>query len=174
MTILPDDLTRTHEDGGTSSEGHFVEVPGSKPKQDNSLQYWEQNHRIPSRSSHRRRPSAWAPVVLYVRRYVLRLIGAFGTFHAAARLAFHHSHMVGSSAIGGVQRQAKQKLVPQGQTRREVRRKSSRRTALPLSSWSRISQSSPWLRFALPRLELAHRGQSSTCITMRATKRLRQ
>src|SRR5712671_6011271 len=40
------------------------------------------------------------------------------------RAWFHHSHMVGSSAIRHVQRQAKQKLVPQGETRHEVSKRS--------------------------------------------------
>jgi hypothetical protein len=109
---------------GTLSKGRFCRGTGIEAEPDPSLQYWEQNRRVPLalRLVGEDHPLG-LPVGSYVTQYVLAS-SVRRHIPRRGKAWFHHSHMVGSSAIRHVQRQAKQKLVPQGQTRYEVSKQS--------------------------------------------------
>jgi hypothetical protein len=121
LADFPDNYLReAHEDRWYIVQRAFCRGTGIEAEADPSLQYWEQNRRVPLalRLVEEGHPLG-LPVGSYVRQYVLAS-SVRRHIPRRGKAWFHHSHMVGSSAIRHVQRQAKQKFVSQGQTRHEV------------------------------------------------------
>jgi hypothetical protein len=125
LADFPDNYLReAHEDRWYIVQRAFCRGTGIEAKADDSLQYWEQNRRVPLalRLVEEGHPFG-LPVGSYVRQYVLAS-SVRRNIPRRGKAWFHHSHMIGSSAIRHVQRQAKQKIVPQGQTQHEVSKQS--------------------------------------------------
>ena len=160
-------LREAHEDRWAVVRRAFRSGTGIEAEPDPALRFWEQNRRVPLavRLVEEGHPLG-LPVGSYVCQYVLAS-SVRKTIPRRGKGWFHHSNLVGSSAIGYVQRHAKRKHaeIARGDIEAAIRSPQMNNADLTNSS-SIISPSSQSVRTCdMPAWSSRARDRSSTCTT---------